>query len=298
LMEVNPRLWGSLALPIDCGVDFPRGLAALATGMPLLPQPKYRTGRYTRSLLDDVSWLKENLRADHGDPLLMTRSRIASVLQPVRVFFGRESWDHFTRDDVAVGRRVLVDIVREHAQGLRRRAGHIAWKIAAERRHESKFRDPRRLPRPVKHILFLCYGNICRSPFAEYVARELLPEYTISSSGFHTRTGRASPTQIQVVAKEMGYDQSEHRSSRVTREDIDTADLILLMDHDNWRRFYEAFPDARGRTTLLGLYADPPRAEIEDPYAEGEAHTRHALGQIQSGIQALAKALAGSDASG
>ena len=78
LMEINPRLWGSLALSIDAGVDFPLGLLQIARGNEPAPQPKYKVPYYTRDLRTDVDWLKSNLRADHQDPLLHTRS--ASLL--------------------------------------------------------------------------------------------------------------------------------------------------------------------------------------------------------------------------
>src|SRR6185369_324392 len=48
LMEINPRLWGSVALPIDAGVDFPAGLLLLATAQAVPPQPGYRVPYYTR----------------------------------------------------------------------------------------------------------------------------------------------------------------------------------------------------------------------------------------------------------
>lgn len=291
LMEVNPRLWGSLALPIDCGVDFPRGLAALATGTPLMRQPRYRRAHYTRSLLDDVAWQKENLRADHGDPLLLTRSRVVSALEIGRVVLGLESWDHFRADDPRVGRRIITDIVREHVMGLGRRAGRVGWRLSIERRHEARFRDPRRLPRAVRRVLFLCYGNICRSPFAEIVAKQVMPDVDVSSSGFHLPTQRPSPEHIQTAARDMGYDVGAHRSSRVTAAMVAEADLILVMDHDNWTHLRREFPEARARTTCLGLYAEPPAVEIDDPYTADDAETRRVLACIESAVKRLGAAL-------
>src|SRR5262249_54288816 len=64
LMEINPRLWGSLALSIDAGIDFPMGLLMLARGWKLPRQPAYHL-QYTRDLGTDLQWLKANLKADH-----------------------------------------------------------------------------------------------------------------------------------------------------------------------------------------------------------------------------------------
>jgi len=102
LMEINPRLWGSLALGIDCGVNFPVGLLHLATKQPLSPQPKYRTGYFTRNISRDVEWFKANLRADHSNPLLLTKPIISSAFEWLRPLVGNESWDFFCWSDLGV----------------------------------------------------------------------------------------------------------------------------------------------------------------------------------------------------
>ena len=100
LMEINPRLWGSLALAIDAGVDFPLGLFQIAAGEKLAPQPLYRVGYYTRALADDVQWQVANFRANHADSSLLTRSRAKSLAGMLRPLVGRESWDHFDWRDL------------------------------------------------------------------------------------------------------------------------------------------------------------------------------------------------------
>ncbi|HEV7551993.1 MAG TPA: ATP-grasp domain-containing protein, partial [Candidatus Angelobacter sp.] len=102
LMEINPRLWGSLALSIDAGVDFPLGLLQIARGNEPAPQPRYKIAYYTRDLRTDMDWLKSNQRANRQDPLLHTRSRAFSLLELLRPLSGRESWDHFDWRDLGV----------------------------------------------------------------------------------------------------------------------------------------------------------------------------------------------------
>jgi predicted ATP-grasp superfamily ATP-dependent carboligase len=102
LMEINPRLWGSLALSIDAGVNFPLGLLRLATGQDPGKQPDYLCPYYTRDLQNDLVWMKDNLLADHSDRLLLTRRRIASMFEYLRPLIGRESWDHFDLADLKV----------------------------------------------------------------------------------------------------------------------------------------------------------------------------------------------------
>ncbi len=121
LMEINPRLWGSLALSIDSGVDFPLGLLQIARGDEPALQPKYRVPYYTRDLRTDVDWLKCNLRADRQDPLLHTRFRVFSFLELLRPLSGRESWDHFDWRDLAITRRALALAVTDQVRPVYRK---------------------------------------------------------------------------------------------------------------------------------------------------------------------------------
>ncbi len=107
VMEINPRFWGSLALAIDAGVDFPSGLLSIARGQTPAAQPNYQTNFYTRDLRTDVEWFKGNLRADPRDPLLLTRPRVTPFLELLRPVLGRESWDHFDWRDLPVTWRII-----------------------------------------------------------------------------------------------------------------------------------------------------------------------------------------------
>jgi predicted ATP-grasp superfamily ATP-dependent carboligase len=113
LVEINPRLWGSLALAIDAGVNFPWGLWLLAQHLEIPPQPAYRSSFYTRDLRNDLQWMKVNLRADRRNPLLLTKPPFRSLLELLRPLTGRESWDHFDFHDLAVMKAVLSASIRD-----------------------------------------------------------------------------------------------------------------------------------------------------------------------------------------
>ncbi len=121
LLEINPRLWGSLALAIDAGVDFPLGLWLLAQGRTIPPQPSYRTNYYTRDLASDLEWFKARIRARHNGSLPSSRSALASMIEILRPLAGRESWDHFDFHDLAPTRAVLADLVAEQMRLLYRK---------------------------------------------------------------------------------------------------------------------------------------------------------------------------------
>ncbi len=117
-MEINPRLWGSLALAIDAGVDFPLGLWQLACGTPPAAQPNYRKGYYTRDLEMDLRWFKDNLRASSKDKLLLTKNRVLSILGLLRPLLGTESWDYFDLHDLGVTRQTLKSIYVDLSQQI------------------------------------------------------------------------------------------------------------------------------------------------------------------------------------
>ncbi len=137
LMEINPRLWGSLALSIDAGVDFPMGLLQIARGQQPSPQPDYKVHYYTRDLRTDADWLKSNLRADPQDPLLHTRSRAASFLELLRPLTGRESWDHFDWRDLGIARRTVALAITDQLRPLYRKFNGWQTRRRLLRQHSS-----------------------------------------------------------------------------------------------------------------------------------------------------------------
>lgn len=288
-MEINPRLWGSLPLSVAAGVDFPAGLWSLATGADPGPQPRYRTRRYQRNLEMDIDWMKENLRADHSDPLLLTRPRVISILEYARPLLGIESWDHFDASD----RRVWSAILR-HAVAKVANTALAPWKRWEDRplmrRHEKLLTRLRgNGTARVERVLFVCYGNICRSPLAERHARALFPDLQAESSGFHDTTGRSAPSWYQALAAERGVDLSACRSRRLDLAQVERADLILLADQKNLARFRREFPEALPKTTLLGLFSPEPRPSIEDPFDQDPDQARATIGVVMAAVEGFGR---------
>lgn len=287
LIEINPRLWGSLALSIDAGVNFPLGLLQIARGKAPAVQPSYRLVR-TRDLRTDLEWLKANLRADRRNPLLLTRPCVLSFLELLWPLVGGESWDHFDWRDLGVTRRILSSAMDDQLRPVLRtmKSWHTRrWWL---RRHRSVLQKLAKSGGPRK-ILFLCYGNICRSPLAAALATQQHSPVEIASAGFHEQTGRSSPEKMLCLARSFGVDLSQHRSTCVTRQQLASADLIVAMDLENIERLKAEFPEALPRTTLLGLFADPEALEIADPY-RADAETTHKIcEQVRSGIAGLAR---------
>jgi protein-tyrosine-phosphatase/predicted ATP-grasp superfamily ATP-dependent carboligase len=283
LLEINARLWGSLAVAVDAGVDFPFGLLLLASQRDLPAQPRYRVPYYTRAFALDIAWQMRNLRADHRDPLLLTRNRALSLLEYLRVFVGRESWDHFDFRDLGIAYRIARSAFLEFARVVWQGTRKPLLKLKLRYFHR---RLLRRSTRP-KNLLFICYGNICRSPLAEYLARAELSGVQVSSAGLYDAEGRSSPQKIVRLGAGMGLDLSDFRSQRVSQALIDQADLILVMDLDNYAGILELYPGARQRTTALGLFSNQPDSTIPDPYYSSAEETENVSKKIQSSIAGL-----------
>jgi len=129
-------------------------------------------------------------------------------------------------------------------------------------------------------VLFVCLGNICRSPLAEGVFRKLVADagmqdrFRIDSAGTSSyHLGEAPDPRTAAVAARRGV-AMEHTARRVRPIDLERFDYVLAMDTDNLERV-EALADGRGDRPWIGLLrefdpAAPPGAEVPDPYYGGE----------------------------
>jgi len=124
-------------------------------------------------------------------------------------------------------------------------------------------------------VLFVCMGNICRSPIAEGVFRQRVAQagldhlIRIDSAGTHGyHIGARPDARAQAAASLRRYDLSGLRARQVTREDIAVFDYVLAMDNDNLAYLSSlALPDYRNKPQLFLDYATGVNLrEVPDPY--------------------------------
>lgn len=145
------------------------------------------------------------------------------------------------------------------------------------------------------NVLFLCYGNICRSPLAERYLEAIADERGIDglsadSAGLRTTAGRTSPDDAIRVAEEFGVDLSDHRSKPVTAELLEWSDLVFVMDLLNFHDLRREFGDLDDKTRFLGVYSGEGY-EINDPYGEGLDRFRTLYGDVISSVDGFVETL-------
>ena len=152
----------------------------------------------------------------------------------------------------------------------------------------------------MRSVLFVCTANICRSPTAAGVIRQLLARkgkrdaFDISSAGTHDyHIGKPPfPTAVE-VSKQRGYDITQHVARRIVPDDFDRYEMILAMDRPNLASLMRVAPTrSKGKIELLLEYGDRFHGEeVPDPYGGEVLDFERALYMIEDGCRGLAKLL-------
>ncbi|MBQ9782754.1 MAG: low molecular weight phosphotyrosine protein phosphatase, partial [Clostridia bacterium] len=128
----------------------------------------------------------------------------------------------------------------------------------------------------MKRIMFVCLGNICRSPMAEFLMKDLLKkknlqdDFYISSSATSTyEIGNPVHYGTKRILDKLGIDCSKKRAVLLTKSDYDKYDLFIGMDESNRRSMIRLFDgDKQNKVKLLLDYTNNPRS-VADPYYTG-----------------------------
>ncbi len=138
----------------------------------------------------------------------------------------------------------------------------------------------------VQRLVFVCRGNICRSCFAEHVAR--LAGVGTASVGLATSNGKPAYPGALEAARTMGFDLSSHRTTRLQDFAILPTDLLVAMEIRQARELDALKLPGSPQVTLLGLWARPARPHIHDPYSLGQAYFLSCFESILQGTRELA----------
>ena len=144
--------------------------------------------------------------------------------------------------------------------------------------------------------MFVCMGNICRSPTAEGVFRKYVEDADMAgvihtdSAGTHAyHSGEPSDHRARAAAANRGFSLEGISARQVTTDDYERFDYILAMDEDNLAVLRDRAPDAhRGKVRLFLEYAESHReTEVPDPYYGGTAGFEQVLDLVEEASRGL-----------
>lgn len=150
-------------------------------------------------------------------------------------------------------------------------------------------------------VLFVCLGNICRSPTAEAIFRKraqaIWPDIRVDSAGTADwHTGKAPDERSIAAAKRHGYDLTALRARQVQVEDFQRFDLVLAMDADNLSNLEKLVHGARSSLSakaqrFLDFAPAQPQRNVPDPYYGGEEGFEQVIQLIEQASDGLIRHL-------
>lgn len=271
LIEVNGRFWGSLALPIAAGADFPAWLAEL-----LLHDrrifPGYRSGVRCRTLTGEVAWWKAVARRDPGAPGVAR-----ALVDTVRALDPAERWDGYTPDDplpaLDEAAAVALGVANSARRGVRRRL------VEAQLQARHRLRPWR----GARSVLFVCDGNIIRSVYAAALYGARYPGVEVRGAGLRARAGRRPDPHTVAHAATRGLDVARHGATGVDRALLDAADVVFVMTLDQALRLRDRFGDHPRLVRLDAVDIDDPDGCADPAFARAFAQLDAALDALEMG---------------
>lgn len=252
LMEFNGRFFGSVELSRINKINLAGLFIKLHFGDLPKTYPPAKAGTKARNLHDEI--LLYTARLANGNLLLFVSwlaSVVKTIISPKEIIE-----DNVLADPRFVWAQYRYDIKRILAKRARRKL--IAKKIINRRLLGKNDLQS-------NAIVFICKGNICRSPFAEYYLKKDRPELEVHSAGTYSTPNRLSPVNALLAAIKTGnISLQTHRSKYFLSVKTTKAPLYVVMDRENY-------------FDLLTLGIDGERirflcdSDIEDPYGKSEA---------------------------
>lgn len=140
-------------------------------------------------------------------------------------------------------------------------------------------------------IMFVCHGNICRSPLAEFLMKELVESkglqnnfYIESAATSTEEIGNGVYPPVKRILKLRGIDFSAKHARQMTRSDYNKFDYIVCMDNKNLRNMGYIAADTQGKYSRLLDYTNNPH-DVADPWYSGDFATTEC--EVEKGCKAL-----------
>ena len=143
-------------------------------------------------------------------------------------------------------------------------------------------------------VLFVCVGNICRSPLAQGVFEDVLRREELEDEVFVDSAGTGSwhvgsppDDRAQRSAFARGLDLSAQRARRISPDDCEVFDYVLTMDEQNYRTVASLCRGSAVVRPFLDFAPHSPEREVPDPYGGGPASFEHVLDLVEGASEGL-----------
>jgi len=137
----------------------------------------------------------------------------------------------------------------------------------------------------VDRLVFVCSGNVCRSPYAELIARE--ENLPCASFGLSTGSGNGAFEDAITTAAHLGRDLTFHRTTSMRDFEIREGDLLLAVEVRHARQLRERIGNHPAQIGFLGCWARPQRPHIHDPMNLSTDYFRFCYEVIDSAVRRL-----------
>ncbi len=143
-------------------------------------------------------------------------------------------------------------------------------------------------------ILFVCHGNICRSPMAEYVMRDILKKHGVegvicaSAATSTEELGNPVHRGTRSILNRLGIDCSDKQARQIVRDDYSDYDLLIGMDSDNIRNMLRFWQDPDHKIFKLLDYSER-HGDVADPWYSGDFERTYL--DIKEGCEGILKAI-------
>jgi protein-tyrosine-phosphatase/predicted ATP-grasp superfamily ATP-dependent carboligase len=287
LIEINARFWGSLPLAVFAGVDFPAMLAHVLLNNHVADKLTYNQSAYARSFTSDIYAIKnefDNLRQKSGS-LFASKQLICRLLTFSRLLTGNDTIDSFSWKDQTPFWAEFYDLFKDKLH-----------KLPLVKQHRQKTRIKyfkKALKQPVNQILFVCYGNIMRSPFAHHLFNKKIEQTTLNtlqsdSFGFHQSEQRSAKPQCIAMAKNWDIDLTTHKSKWIKQNHLSDKSIVIIFDDKNEYFLKSYYPNI----TYISLADLIPEnmgfyKEIEDPYDKPSDYLKQCYQLIDTSLDEL-----------
>lgn len=127
-----------------------------------------------------------------------------------------------------------------------------------------------------RRILFVCHGNIIRSPMCRVLLRDIArragdEDLAVESAGLHAKLGKAADPRARAAAAAFGVSLESHRATPLDSEAVERADVIFVMDWLNEAQLVARFPRCQSKVLLLGAFGRANQRDapiVPDPYSQ------------------------------